>query len=58
MCKHEEERVREYTREYTKLVITDEMLEYVMGKYGKKWSSEDENINEMLDDLWLKDGKG
>ena len=45
-------------RDYTNLAVSDEMLEYVYEKYGSKWTSKDEIANVILEDLWLKYGKG
>nr|GEU72167.1 hypothetical protein [Tanacetum cinerariifolium] len=49
----------EYARvkDYTKLVVTDGMVDYVLEKYGNKWKSEDEIAYVILEDLWLKYGK-
>ncbi|GJR35871.1 hypothetical protein Tco_1211555 [Tanacetum coccineum] len=44
-------------KDYTKLVVTDGMVDYVLEKYGNKWKSEDEIAYVILDDLWLKYGK-
>ncbi|GJR57665.1 hypothetical protein Tco_1499827 [Tanacetum coccineum] len=44
--------------DYTKLVVTDGMVDYVLEKYENKWKSEDEIAYVILEDLWLKYGKG
>ncbi|GJW68068.1 hypothetical protein Tco_0122492 [Tanacetum coccineum] len=44
-------------KDYTKLVVTDGMVGYVLKKYGNKWKSEDEIAYVILEDLWLKYGK-
>ncbi|GJS15679.1 hypothetical protein Tco_0410151 [Tanacetum coccineum] len=44
-------------KDYTKLVVTDGMVDYVLEKYGNKWKSEDEIAYVILEDLWLKYGK-
>ncbi|GKA36284.1 hypothetical protein Tco_0722775 [Tanacetum coccineum] len=44
-------------KDYTKLVVTDGMVDYVLKKYGNKWKSEDEIAYVILEDLWLKYGK-
>ncbi|GJX53705.1 hypothetical protein Tco_0282074 [Tanacetum coccineum] len=48
-------------KDYTKLVVTDEMVDYVLEKYRNKLKSEDEIAYVILEDLWLKyekDDKG
>nr|GEV13441.1 hypothetical protein [Tanacetum cinerariifolium] len=45
-------------KDYRKLVVTDEMIDYVLEKYGNKWKSKDEIAYFILEDLWLKYGKG
>nr|GEY00079.1 hypothetical protein [Tanacetum cinerariifolium] len=44
-------------KDYTKLVVTDGKVDYVLEKYGNKWKSEDEIAYVILEDLWLKYGK-
>ncbi|GKB64070.1 hypothetical protein Tco_0920256 [Tanacetum coccineum] len=44
-------------KDYTKLVVTDEMIDYVLEKYRNKWKCEDEIAYVILEDLWLKYGK-
>ncbi|GKC49086.1 hypothetical protein Tco_1071831 [Tanacetum coccineum] len=44
-------------KDYTKLVVTDGMVDYVLEKYENKWKSEDEIAYVILEDLWLKYGK-
>ncbi|GJQ91369.1 hypothetical protein Tco_0002508 [Tanacetum coccineum] len=44
-------------KDYTKLLVTDEMLEYVFAKYGNKWHLEDDIADVILEDLWMKYGK-
>ncbi|GJW33028.1 hypothetical protein Tco_0053060 [Tanacetum coccineum] len=44
-------------KDYTKLVVTDGMVDYVLEKYGNKWKSKDEIAYVILEDLWLKYGK-
>ncbi|GKB49179.1 hypothetical protein Tco_0899932, partial [Tanacetum coccineum] len=41
-------------KDYTKLVLTDGMVDYVLEKYGNKWKSKDEIAYVILEDLWLK----
>ncbi|GKA55314.1 hypothetical protein Tco_0754263 [Tanacetum coccineum] len=41
-------------KDYKKLVVTDGMVDYVLEKYRNNWKCEDE----ILEDLWLKYGKG
>nr|GEW00186.1 hypothetical protein [Tanacetum cinerariifolium] len=41
-------------KDYTKLVVTDGMVDYVLEKYGNKWKSEDGIAYVILEDLWLK----
>ncbi|GKD99698.1 hypothetical protein Tco_1387682, partial [Tanacetum coccineum] len=41
---------------YRKLMVTDDMVEYVLKKYGKKWKVEDE-ITDVILDLQIKYGK-
>ncbi|GJX78485.1 hypothetical protein Tco_0326634 [Tanacetum coccineum] len=43
-------------KDYTKLVVTDGMVDYVLEKYGNKWKSEDEIAYVILEDL--RKGKG
>nr|GEX65216.1 hypothetical protein [Tanacetum cinerariifolium] len=45
-------------KDYTKLVVTREMVDYVLEKYGNNWKCEDEIADVILEDLWLKYGKG
>ncbi|GKD90533.1 RNA-directed DNA polymerase, eukaryota, partial [Tanacetum coccineum] len=45
-------------KDYTKLVVTDWMVDYVLEKYGNNWKCEDEISSVILEDLWLKYGKG
>nr|GFB68233.1 hypothetical protein [Tanacetum cinerariifolium] len=44
-------------KDYTKLVLTDGMVDYVLEKYGNKWKCEDEIAYVILEYLWLKYGK-
>ncbi|GJR01544.1 hypothetical protein Tco_0524528 [Tanacetum coccineum] len=44
-------------KDYTKLVVTDGMVDYILEKYGNKWKSEDEIAYVVREDLWLKYGK-
>ncbi|GKD63080.1 hypothetical protein Tco_1305188, partial [Tanacetum coccineum] len=44
-------------KDYTKLVVTDGMVDYVLEKYRNKWKSKDEIAYGILEDLWLKYGK-
>ncbi|GJY37282.1 hypothetical protein Tco_0422660 [Tanacetum coccineum] len=44
-------------KDYTKLVVTDGMVDYVLEKYRNKWKCEDEIAYVILEDLWLKYGK-
>ncbi|GJU48916.1 hypothetical protein Tco_1218471 [Tanacetum coccineum] len=44
-------------KDYTKLQVTDEMLEYVFAKYRNKWHLEDDIADVILEDLWIKYGK-
>ncbi|GJW99055.1 hypothetical protein Tco_0180863 [Tanacetum coccineum] len=41
-------------KNYTKLVVTDGMIDYVLEKYGNKWNCEDEIAEVILEDLWIK----
>ncbi|GJT05591.1 hypothetical protein Tco_0840053 [Tanacetum coccineum] len=45
-------------KDYTKLVVTDRMIDYVLEKYRNTWKCEDEISSVILEDLWLKYGKG
>ncbi|GKA12260.1 hypothetical protein Tco_0691806 [Tanacetum coccineum] len=45
-------------KDYTKLVATDGMVDYVLEKYGNNWKCEDEIAYVILEDLWLKYEKG
>ncbi|GJW50664.1 hypothetical protein Tco_0092015 [Tanacetum coccineum] len=42
---------------YRKLMVTDDMVEYVLEKYGKNWNIKDEIANVILEDLQIKYGK-
>ena len=53
-----EESEKAEVRDYTNLVVTDSMLEYVYEKYGSNWTYTDEIANVILEDLWLKYRKG
>nr|GEZ95447.1 hypothetical protein [Tanacetum cinerariifolium] len=44
-------------KDYTKLVVTDGMVNYVLEKYRNKWKSKDEIAYVILEDMWLKYGK-
>nr|GEV30476.1 hypothetical protein [Tanacetum cinerariifolium] len=44
-------------KDYTKLVVTDRMVDYILEKYKNKWKSEDEIAYVILEDLWMKYGK-
>ncbi|GJR44345.1 hypothetical protein Tco_1312448 [Tanacetum coccineum] len=44
-------------KDYTKLVVTDGMVDYVLEKYGNTWKCEDKISSIILEDLWLKYGK-
>ncbi|GJS32530.1 hypothetical protein Tco_0530912 [Tanacetum coccineum] len=41
-------------KDYTKLLVTIEMIEYVFAKYGNKWHIEDDIVDVILKDLWMK----
>nr|GEV76129.1 hypothetical protein [Tanacetum cinerariifolium] len=41
-------------KDYTKLVVTDGMVDYVLEKYGNDWKCEAEISSVILGDLWLK----
>ncbi|GKC75042.1 hypothetical protein Tco_1125816, partial [Tanacetum coccineum] len=43
---------------YTKLVVIDGMVDYVLEKYRNNWKCEDEITYVILEDLWLKYRKG
>ncbi|GKF85620.1 hypothetical protein Tco_0253447, partial [Tanacetum coccineum] len=46
---------------YRKLMVTKDMVEYVLEKYGKNWKVEDEIADVILEDLQIKyqkDDKG
>ncbi|GKF24119.1 hypothetical protein Tco_0076441, partial [Tanacetum coccineum] len=43
-------------KDYTKLVVIDGMVDYVLEKYRNKWKSDDEMAYVILEDLWLKYG--
>lgn len=43
-------------RDYTKLKVSNNMIEYVMAKYGNKCDIEDEIDDVILEDLWEKYG--
>ncbi|GKB09077.1 hypothetical protein Tco_0837389, partial [Tanacetum coccineum] len=45
-------------KDYTKLVVTYGMVEYVLEKHKNTWKCEDEISSVILEDLWLKYGKG
>ncbi|GJZ57360.1 hypothetical protein Tco_0612854 [Tanacetum coccineum] len=45
-------------KDYTKLVVTDGMVDYVLEKYRNNWKFEDEITDVILKDLWLKYRKG
>ena len=45
-------------KDYTKLLGTNEMIEYISAKYGNKWHIEDKIDDVILEDLWMKYGKG
>ncbi|GJV63776.1 hypothetical protein Tco_1474604 [Tanacetum coccineum] len=48
------ESLKATVKDYTKLMVTDEMVEYVLEKYRKNWNCEDEIADVILEDLWLK----
>ncbi|GKB93403.1 hypothetical protein Tco_0979540 [Tanacetum coccineum] len=41
-----------------KLMVSDEMVDYVLEKYGNKWKCEDEIADVILEDLRIKYEKG
>ncbi|GJV29738.1 hypothetical protein Tco_1386186 [Tanacetum coccineum] len=41
-----------------KLMVSDEMVECVLAKYGKNWNLEDEVVDVILEDLHIKYEKG
>nr|GEZ03740.1 putative mitochondrial protein [Tanacetum cinerariifolium] len=45
-------------KDYTKPLVTDETIEYVLEKYGKNCNFKDEIADVILEDLWLKYRKG
>ncbi|GJS95342.1 hypothetical protein Tco_0802310 [Tanacetum coccineum] len=48
-------------KDYRKLLVTDEMVKYVLEKYRKNWNFKDEIANVIFEDLWIKyekDDKG
>ncbi|GJU70526.1 hypothetical protein Tco_1256785 [Tanacetum coccineum] len=40
-----------------KLMVTDDMVKYVLEKYEKNWKVEDEIVDVILEDLWIRYGK-
>ncbi|GJS59295.1 hypothetical protein Tco_0654079 [Tanacetum coccineum] len=44
-------------KDYTKLLVTIEMLEYVFAKYGNKWHIEDDIVDVILEDFGYTYGK-
>ncbi|GJY09662.1 hypothetical protein Tco_0377847 [Tanacetum coccineum] len=42
---------------YRKLMVIDDMVEYVLEKYGRNWTIEDEIVDVILEDLQMKYGK-
>ncbi|GJV10482.1 hypothetical protein Tco_1352023 [Tanacetum coccineum] len=48
----------EFEKIYRKLMVTDDMVEYVFEKYGKNWKVGDEIADVILEDLQIKYGKG
>ncbi|GJS09371.1 hypothetical protein Tco_0366167 [Tanacetum coccineum] len=47
----------EFEKGKAKLMVSDEMVEYVLAKYEKKWNFEDEIADVILEDLRIKFGK-
>ncbi|GJV56457.1 ribonuclease H-like domain-containing protein [Tanacetum coccineum] len=45
-------------KDYTELVVTDGMVDYVLEKYENNWKCENEIAFVILEDLWLKYEKG
>ena len=45
-----------HSGEYTKLIVSNNMIDYVMATYGNKWDIEDEIVDLILEDLWEKYG--
>ncbi|GKE85147.1 hypothetical protein Tco_1558889 [Tanacetum coccineum] len=48
-------------KDYRKLLVTDEMVKYVLEKLRKNWNFKDEIANVIFEDLWIKyekDDKG
>ena len=43
-------------RDFSKLKVSDDMIDYVMATYGNKWDIEDEIADLILEDLWKKYG--
>ncbi|GKD80657.1 hypothetical protein Tco_1347496 [Tanacetum coccineum] len=47
----------EFEKGKVKLMVSDEIVEYVLAKYGKNWNIKDEIVNVILEDLQIKYGK-
>ena len=43
-------------KDYSKLKVSNDMIDYVMATYGNKWDTEDEICYLILEDLWKKYG--
>jgi hypothetical protein len=43
-------------RDFGKLKVSDDMIDYVIATYGNKWDIEDEIVDLILEELWKKYG--
>ena len=42
-------------RDYSKMVVNEGMVEYVMSKYGNKWYDNKEMMEVIMEDLWQRE---
>nr|GEV58055.1 hypothetical protein [Tanacetum cinerariifolium] len=41
-------------KDWSKVVVIDELFDYVLAKYGKGWKNDDAIVNIIVDNLWKK----
>ncbi|GJX84015.1 hypothetical protein Tco_0333496 [Tanacetum coccineum] len=48
------ESLKATVKDSTKLLVTDEIVDYILEKYGNNWNCEDKIADVILEDLWMK----
>ncbi|PWA78349.1 hypothetical protein CTI12_AA212720 [Artemisia annua] len=42
-------------KDFSKMVVNDAMVDYVLSKYGNKWYDDEEMVEVILEDLWQRE---